>query len=125
ETREQWALYESIDHPLIRVLIEMERTGVRVDPGVLQELQIQVARDADALEAELRELAGEPINLHSGPQLAKLLFQTLGLAPKRRTKTGWSTDQAVLEEIADRHPFPAKLLEYRALAKLRSTYLDA
>jgi DNA polymerase-1 len=91
-------------------------------------LRAQSARTAEriaALEERLHALAGERINLNSGPQLAKVLFETLGLPPGKKTKTGWSTDAEVLEGLAAGHEFPRALLEYRLLAKLRSTYLDA
>lgn len=124
-SRAQWDLYERIERPLIPVLADMERAGVRLDRAVLDELAARAGEDIARLEAELLALAGEPINLQSGPQLARLMFETFGLEAGRRTKTGFSTDQATLEELADAHPFPKKLLEYRALAKLKSTYLDA
>ena len=124
EAREQWALYEKLEQPLIPVLLEMERTGVELDVRVLEEQSKRAAAEMARLEIELHALAGEPVNLNSGPQLAHVLFETLGLKSGRRTKTGFSTDSAVLEELAASHVFPARLLEYRALAKLRSTYLD-
>ena len=123
--REQTALYEHIEHPLIEVLADMERTGIRLDAAVLREMSGAAAKEIAALEETLYGLAGERINLNSGPQLARVLFETLGLKSGRRTKTGFSTDQAVLEELAGAHAFPARLLEYRALTKLKSTYLDA
>jgi len=125
ESREQWALYESLEHPLIPVLLEMEQTGIHVDVPTLHGLADQAAAEIARLEEELFRLSGERINLNSGPQLATVLFERLGLKAGRRTKTGFSTDQAVLEELAPSHPFPARLLEYRALTKLKSTYLDA
>ena len=125
EAREQWSLYESLEHPLIAVLIDMERAGIRLDVKVLAELAERAGREFQALEDELGRMAGERINLNSGRELAKVLFETLKLAPGRRTKTGYSTDQAVLEELAEAHAFPARLLEYRALTKLKSTYLEA
>ena len=124
EAREQWALYESLEHPLIAVLYDMERTGILVDREVLARLAEHLGADIARLEAELTALAGEPFNLNSGPQIARILFEKLGLKTGRRTKTGFSTDQAVLEELAGSHPFPARLLEYRVLSKLKSTYLD-
>lgn len=125
EARGQWPLWEGIERPLIPVLAAMERAGIALDRGVLAAMAAEASTGIARLEAELHALAGSPVNLHSGPQLAKLLFETLKLAPGRRTKTGYSTDQATLEELAGEHPFPGKLLEYRALAKLKSTYLDA
>ncbi len=123
--REQTALYERIEHPLIEVLVDMERAGIRVDLDVLSEMAAASAAEIGKLEATLFELAGEPVNLNSGAQLAHVMFETLGLKAGRRTKTGFSTDQAVLEQLAGEHAFPARLLEWRALTKLKSTYLDA
>jgi DNA polymerase-1 len=98
---------------------------VRLDPAVLHELAERAKQELARLEGELHALAGEPVNLNSGPQLAKVLFETLKLARGRRTKTGFSTDQATLEALAEEHPFPRLLLEWRALAKLASTSLEA
>ena len=125
EVREQWPLYTELERPLVPVLLDMERTGVALDRAVLAEMSGRAAEDLARLEAELHAIAGEPINLGSGPQLSRILFDKLGLAAGRRTKTGRSTDQAVLDELAKSHPFPRLLLEWRALAKLKSTYLDA
>jgi DNA polymerase-1 len=125
EAREQETLYRTLEHPLIPVLRDMESAGIRVDLPLLEAMSARAGADMARLETELFALAGGPLNLNSGPQLARVLFETLGLQPSRRTKTGYSTDQAVLEELAAGHAFPARLLEYRALAKLKSTYLDA
>jgi DNA polymerase-1 len=125
EAREQDRLYRTLEHPLIPVLYDMEVAGIRLDRPVLQEMSANAGAEMARLEAELYALAGGPLNLNSGPQLAKVLFETLGLKPSRKTKTGYSTDQAVLEELAGSHAFPKHLLEYRALSKLKSTYLDA
>jgi DNA polymerase-1 len=125
EAREQWPLYEKLEHPLIEVLYRMERAGVALEPGVLAEMSAQAGAEITRLERELGELAGEPVNLNSGPQIAKLLFEKFKLKPGRRTKTGYSTDSEVLEALAAEHPFPKLLLEFRTLAKLKSTYFDA
>ncbi len=125
ESREQWALYEQLEHPLIPVLADMERAGVALDRAVLAEMSAKMGEDLARLEQALTVLAGERINLNSGPQLARVLFEKLGLKPGRRTKAGFSTDQAVLEELAAEHAFPKLLLEYRVLSKLKSTYVDA
>ncbi|MBI5708744.1 MAG: DNA polymerase I [Candidatus Eisenbacteria bacterium] len=125
ESREQWALYQRLEHPLIPVLAEMERAGVALDRGVLAEMSAKMGEDLARLEQALTVLAEERINLNSGPQLARVLFEKLKLRPGRRTRAGFSTDQAVLEELAPEHPFPRLLLEYRVLSKLKSTYLDA
>ena len=126
ESREQGSLYRGIEHPLIDVLFEMEREGVLLDRAVLVEQSARAVEEIERLRRELLELAGEEINLESGPQVAKLLFEKLGLEPGGRTPKGaLSTRSDVLEELGRAHPFPAKLLEYRALTKLKSTYLDA
>jgi len=125
ESREQWPLYRDLEHPLIDVLYRMERCGIAVDRRVLAEMAEQAGTEVARLEAELAALAGEPVNLNSGPQLARLLFEKFALPSGRRTKTGFSTDSEVLEGLAEHHPFPRLLLEYRALSKLKSTYLDA
>jgi DNA polymerase I len=126
EARDQWGLYESLERKLLPVLLDMERAGVRLEPDVLREMSAAAGEEIDALRRELHAFAGEEINLDSGPQVAKVLFDTLGLKAGGRTATGaLSTRQDVLEELAESHPFAAKLLEYRALAKLRSTYFDA
>jgi DNA polymerase-1 len=125
EAHEQWKLYEQLEHPLIAVLLAMERAGVALDRAVLEAMSADMARDLAALEARLQALAGEPVNLASGPQLGRILFEKLALPTGRKTKTGWSTDSEVLEGLADSHEFPRLLLEWRALAKLKSTYVDA
>ncbi len=125
EAREQWALYRDLEHPLIDVLWHMERQGIAIDPTVLTDMSAKAAGEIATLEDELYALAGERLNLASGPQLGKLLFEKLGLKATKKTKTGWSTDSEVLEGLAAEHAFPKKLLEWRALTKLKSTYLDA
>jgi DNA polymerase-1 len=125
ESREQGDLYARLEHPLIRVLLEMERSGIALDRAVLAGMSGRAGEDIARLEAALHVLADERINLNSGPQVARVLFEKLQLKTGRRTKTGFSTDQSVLEELAAEHAFPKLLLEYRALAKLKSTYLDA
>jgi len=125
EAREQWRLYTGLEHPLIDVLVAMERAGVALDARVLGEMSASSAGEIAALEKRLHELAGEPVNLASGPQLGRVLFEKLGLPAGRKTKTGWSTDADVLESLAAQHEFPRLLLEWRTLTKLKSTYLDA
>ena len=125
EARQQSTLYRTLEHPLIPVLLDMERAGVALEPQVLGAMRATAADEIARLEEELFALAGERFNLNSGPQLGRVLFEKLGMKTGRRTKTGFSTDQAVLEELAESHAFPARLLEYRALSKLQSTYLDS
>jgi len=119
------ALYEEIERPLVPVLAAMERHGIRADPDRLTEFSKELERGLDALTREIHTLAGEAFNLSSPKQLAVILFEKLKLPPVRKTKTGYSTDADVLEQLALAHPLPAKLIEHRILAKLKSTYADA
>jgi DNA polymerase-1 len=125
ESREQWSLYADLEHPLITVLAAMERSGIALDSGMLAIQSKAAGEEIASLESKLYELAGEPINLASGQQLGKLLFEKFKLPATKKTKTGWSTDSEVLESLAPSHEFPRLLLEWRALAKLKSTYLDS
>ena len=118
-------LYETIEHPLIPVLARMEEIGVKVDLDYLNEMARDLDKRIGALETECYELAGERLNLGSPTQLRVLLYDKLGLKTKRRTKTGLSTDARALQTLVDQHPFVGKLLEYRELAKLKNTYVDA
>lgn len=119
------ALFSEVETPLIPVLVEMERTGIRVDPAVLAGLSDEFGGKLHRLEDEIHALAGEPFNIASPKQLQHILFDKLELPPVKKTKTGPSTDQSVLERLADKHPLPEKILAYRGFAKLRSTYVDA
>jgi DNA polymerase-1 len=120
-------LYERIDLPLAPVLARMERAGVRIDPQALGRMSAALERDIAAREKEIFEMAGAPFNLNSPQQLAEVLFDKLNLpAPRKSAKTGArSTAVDVLEGLAAKHPLPAKVLEYREAAKLKSTYVDA
>jgi DNA polymerase-1 len=118
-------LMRDMELPLIRVLLDMERTGVRIEPDVLKKLSQEFAVRMRAAMEEVHRLAGEPFNLDSPKQLQRILFDKMGLKSGRKTKTGLSTDVAVLEKLASDHPLPGKLLEYRQLSKLRGTYVDA
>jgi len=118
-------LFNSVEMPLTHVLAEMEFNGITVDPAVLKDLSAELAERTEQLYGELQTLAGVPFNPDSPQQLAEVLFDRLGLPVVKRTKLGLSTDVEVLEELADRHPLPAKIVEYRQLMKLRNTYADA
>ncbi|MBE3590025.1 MAG: DNA polymerase I [Firmicutes bacterium] len=118
------ALWETVELPLMPVLARMEAAGICVDRAALEELgRVFKARIAE-LEGEIYELAGGPFNINSTQQLGAILFERLGLAPLRKTKTGYSTDAETLEALAAEHPLPAKVLEYRGLVKLQSTYVE-
>ncbi|MCA9576921.1 MAG: DNA polymerase I [Sandaracinaceae bacterium] len=114
-----------IELPLARVLAGMERVGVRLDVPPLEAMAETVARDLAVLEARCHELAGEPFNVGSPKQLEHVLFDVLDLPVVKKTKTGRSTDQSVLEELAPMHPLPEAIIEHRSLAKLASTYIEA
>ena len=91
-------LYDEIERPLVRVLARMEDAGVRVDVAELRRLAAELTREALELDGRIQELAGEPFMVNSTPQLREILFDKLGLAPQKRTKTGFSTDAAVAGE---------------------------
>jgi len=118
-------LFGEIEMPLVRVLAEMETRGVAVDTGLLAELSAEFQKRLDAVARRVYELAEESFNLNSPKQLSVILFDKLGLPVQKRTKTGLSTDVEVLEKLARLHPLPRELLNYRQLAKLKSTYVDA
>jgi DNA polymerase-1 len=117
-------IYEEIERPLVTVLAEMERHGIRVDPGRLEAFAKELERDLDNLTREIYALAGEEFTIASPKQLAHILFEKLKLPALRRTKTGYSTDADVLTELGLSHPLPAKILEHRSLSKLKGTYAD-
>jgi DNA polymerase-1 len=125
EQLELQSLFNSVEMPLTHVLAEMEFNGITVAPAVLKDLSAELAERTEQLYGELQTLAGIPFNPDSPQQLAEVLFDRLGLPVVKRTKLGLSTDVEVLEELADRHPLPAKIVEYRQLMKLRNTYAEA
>ncbi len=118
-------LYRELELPLIAILADMEAIGIAVDQAFLASRHRQMETKLKRLSEELYALAGAQFNLNSPKQLAEVLFQQLKLPVVKRTKTGFSTDSEVLQKLAEAHPFPKKLLEYRELAKLISTYLEA
>ncbi len=123
--RSQTDLLERIELPLIPVLLTMERTGVAIDPGELADFSKELGQRIGELRAQVDQMAGRPVNLGSNKQLATLLFEELKLNSGRKTKTGFSVDSDVLETIREEHPLVPMILEYRTLAKLKSTYVDA
>ncbi len=119
-------LLHSLELPLIDVLVELEYNGIKIDVARLAELSERYRLRMEAVEQEIYQLAGRPLNIASPKQLQELLFTELKLPVVKKTaKTGPSTDAEVLEELARLHPLPAKILEYRQYAKLKSTYVDA
>jgi DNA polymerase-1 len=115
-------LYDRIERPLVRVLARMEHVGVAVDAGYLRSLNDKLGKEAIELEASIQQLAGHPFKVNSTPQLRTVLFDELGLAPQKKTKTGFSTDAASLEKLRGQHAIIDQLLRYREVEKLRSTY---
>jgi DNA polymerase-1 len=117
-------LVYSVEFPLIQVLASMQLTGIRLDWRALEEYSEKLKQSIDALTREIYSHAGEEFNINSTRQLGEVLFVKLGLPPVKRTKTGYSTDVEVLEQLRDRHPIVEKVLEYRQLIKLKSTYAE-
>jgi DNA polymerase-1 len=120
-------LFHELETPLAAVLAEMELAGVALDVPLLGRLSVEFGATLERLMADVYGLAGCEFNINSPPQLRSVLFDRLNISPRgvRRGKTGLSTDVDVLTRLAAEHPLPAKILEYRALAKLKSTYVDA
>lgn len=123
EDIEEYALFSNVETPLIPILAEMELAGITVSDEVLGTLQEEFQKELDFLEKEIYELAGYSFNIKSPKQLAVLLFDELELPHGRKTKTGYSTDMKVLEKLAPKHAIPAKIMRYRIIAKLQSTYV--
>jgi DNA polymerase-1 len=117
-------VFRGTDMPLLPVLHRIEEKGIRIDPGIFAELSEGLARDISVIERKVAAAAGTDFNINSPKQLAFLLFEKLGLPPVKKTKTGYSTDVDVLERLKDLHEIPSLVLEYRTVAKIRSTYVD-
>jgi DNA polymerase-1 len=124
ETEGFLQLYQEIELPLITVLAEMERNGIKVDPSLLARLSKEFEASLSHLMREIYELAGESFNINSPRQLGEILFKKLKLPPIKKTRTGFSTDEEVLTKLAMTHPLPAKIIQFRGLSKLKSTYVD-
>lgn len=118
------ALYNEVELPLCLVLAEMETEGFYIDRGALAQFGEMLSGRIDASQAKIYELAGEEFNINSPKQLGVVLFETLGLPPVKKTKTGYSTNAEVLEKLQNKHPIINEILEYRQLTKLKSTYVD-
>jgi DNA polymerase-1 len=115
-------LNDQVEVPLVRVLARMEHLGIGVDVDVLSGLVDSLTEEAERERAGIIEAAGEDFNVNSTPQMRTILFDKLGLTPGKKTKTGYSTDQATLEKLKGEHPIIDHLLRYREVEKLRSTY---
>ena len=118
-------LLQTIELPLVPVLVNMEINGIKLNVAALKEMSIWLGKQMEALEKDIHDQAGEDFNIASPKQLSHILFEKLGLKITKRTKTGASTDSNVLEQLAIGHPLPGLVLEYRQLSKLKSTYVDA
>lgn len=119
------SLFDDLEMPLVEVLAELEFNGITIDVPLLRQLGSEFAARIAVIEQEIYALAGSEFNIDSRNQLAKVLFEDLKLPITKSTKTGPSTDVEVLEELAKQHALPAKIIEYRQFAKLKSTYVDA
>ncbi len=118
-------LCEKMEFPLIEVLAAIERTGVRIDTEILAQISKELERMIQNMEDEVYKHAGDKFNINSPKQLAEILFNKMGLVPTKKTKTGFSTDVFVLEELSGQHPIAENILNYRKLTKLKGTYVDA
>ena len=117
-------LYENIEMPLVKVLADMETTGIICKDEILKDMSLELEVKLELLTREIYELAGEEFNIGSPKQLGEILFEKLEIAKGKKNKTGYKTDVKVLEKLVDKHPIVEKILEYRNLAKLKSTYIE-
>ena len=118
-------IHDEIELPLVGVLARMEETGVCINTDILRELSREFERELTALQRQIDESAGQRLNPNSPQQLREVLFERLGLPVKKQTKSGASTDQSVLEELAELHELPDLILQFRSFSKLKGTYVDA
>jgi DNA polymerase-1 len=120
-----WELFSNIEMPLVPVLVDMERTGVALDTELLQSMSNSMGAEMLKLEKDIYNSLGHQFNINSSQQLSQVLFEELQLPKPRKTKSGYSTDASVLEELKGAHPMIEMILQYRQLSKLKSTYTDA
>ncbi len=127
ELRQQglWQLFVEVEMPLVPVLAKMEQTGIALDVAYLQAMSAELYQRIKELERRIYAEVGHQFNLNSPQQLGSVLFEELGLKGERRTKTGYSTEAAILDRLRGQHPVLDMILEYRQLVKLKSTYVDA
>jgi DNA polymerase-1 len=117
-------IFYDVDMPLLPVLYRMEEAGIRIAPEIFRSLSEELSEGTRQIEERVARIAGADFNINSPKQLSFLLFEKLGLPPVKRTKTGYSTDVEVLEQLKGSHEIPGLVLEYRTLAKIKSTYVD-
>lgn len=122
--KEMWPLYNQLEIPLMFVLLEMEQNGMKVDCAWLETFKILLEKEMQQSQQLIDKIAGFSININSTKQLGQLLFEQLRIPPVKKTKTGYSTDEEVLQQIAPLHPVVPQILDYRSNAKLKSTYVD-
>jgi DNA polymerase-1 len=118
-------LFDKVEMPLVTVLARMEMNGVKIDVKLLEEISRELEERGEIKKQEIYRLAGEEFNIDSPKQLQEILFEKLKLPRRKKTKTGYSTRMDVLVQLAEEHPLPKHLLEYRTLSKLKSTYAEA
>ncbi|MEA2082227.1 MAG: DNA polymerase I [Elusimicrobiota bacterium] len=118
-------IYRDMEKPLAKVLAHMEFHGVKLDSATLETFSVFLEKDIERIRREILELAGEEFNVNSNVELRRILFEKLGLTSKKKVKTGASVDAEVLRDLASENPICGKLLKYRHLAKMKSTYADA
>lgn len=117
-------LFRDIEVPLIEVLADMEIAGIKIDSKLMNKFSDTMEKELASIEQRIYFIAGEEFNINSPKQLQEILFEKLGLKPLKKTKTGYSTNIDVLEELALQHELPKEIIEYRGLSKLRNTYVD-
>lgn len=118
------SLFYDLETPVLRILTEMEIEGIHLDSSQLETFSVELEKNIKNIEKAIYEIVGYEFNIASTKQLQEVLFEKRGLIPLKKTKTGYSTDTAVLEDLAAQDPVPRKILEYRTLTKLKSTYVD-
>ena len=124
KAEEMYDLYMDVEMPLITVLANMEYDGVKVDADILKNMEEEMSLRISSIEKEIYELVGEEFNISSPKQLGVILFEKLELPGAKKTKTGYKTDVTMLNKLIDKHPVIEKILEYRRLTKIKSTYLE-
>ena len=125
EEQELLSLFREIEMPLIPVLARMEQTGIKINSKSLNKLSDELHQKLRVMVNKIYAIAGQEFNINSPKQLSKVLFEDLGLTPIKRTKTGYSTNEEVLQQLSVEHELPTEILNYRHLSKLKSTYVDA
>ncbi|WP_028974723.1 DNA polymerase I [Spirochaeta cellobiosiphila] len=119
-----WELFEQLEMPLVKMLGDMEYRGIQLDADQLSTFRFELETELVKIEEEIYKLCGKEFNIKSTQQLQTILFEERGLKPIKKTKTGYSTDSSVLEELAKEDPVPERILRHRMLSKLKSTYVD-